>query len=174
MPDITTARDVLAREPGLARPTELTLGPGLPGDETVAAVRAAQAFYGFWASGDELLLARAIDTAFTDHTLPAGRPQGPGGPAAASRAFRAAVPDLTCQVEELLAAGDRVTARLRFTGTFTGTYQGIKGHGQHVDFIAIDVLRITGGQVIDNWHLEDNLTLLTQLGAVQAHAHADG
>jgi hypothetical protein len=53
---------------------------------------------------------------------------------------------------------------LRFTGHFTGIFQGTVGHGQPVDFIATDILRVRGGMITDNWHLEDNLTFLTQIG----------
>jgi hypothetical protein len=35
------------------------------------------------------------------------------------------------------------------------------------------VLRVTGGRITDNWHLEDNLALLTQLGAVEAVAEGN-
>lgn len=168
-----TSDDVLGHVPGYAVPAALTLGAGLPLAEAAAVTRAAQAFYGFWVSGGEKLLAAAIDERFTDHTLPPGHPPGPADPATASRAFRAAVPDLTCQVEEFLVVADRVTARLHLTGTFTGVFQGISGTGTRADFIAIDMLRVTGGKVTDNWHLEDNLTLFTQLGAVQAGHASD-
>jgi predicted ester cyclase len=64
--------------------------------------------------------------------------------------------------------GDRVISYLRFTGRFTGAFRGQAGAGQPVDFIAIDILRIRGGRITDNWHLEDNLTFLQQIGAVTA------
>ena len=35
-----------------------------------------------------------------------------------------------------------------------------------IDFIATDIYRIANGRVAENWHLEDNLTLLQQLGLV--------
>jgi predicted ester cyclase len=76
------------------------------------------------------------------------------------------VPDLRCEVEELVVAGEKVTARLRFKGTFTGTFGDRAGSGQPVDFIAIDVIAINDGKITDNWHLEDNLTLMQQLGVV--------
>jgi len=111
------------RTAGLAVPDQLTVDASLSAEDAAATVHAAQALYGFWASGEETLLADAIDDRFIDHTLPPGRPQGPDGPRVASRAFRAAVPDLTCAVEEFLVIADRVTARLHFTGTFTGAFR---------------------------------------------------
>ena len=57
---------------------------------------------------------------------------------------------------------------MRFTGHFTGKFRGIQGQGQPVDFIATDILKVTDGKITDNWHLEDNLTFLTQIGAVSS------
>jgi predicted ester cyclase len=39
-----------------------------------------------------------------------------------------------------------------------------QGQGQQVDFIATDIYRIVDGRIADNWHIEDNLALLRQLG----------
>jgi predicted ester cyclase len=69
-------------------------------------------------------------------------------------------------VVQRLVVGDRVVSHLHFTGHFTGEFKGVKGRGQAVDFIATDILRVQGGKVTDNWHLEDNLTFLQQVGLV--------
>lgn len=98
--------------------------------------------------------------------MPPGRAQGIAGPLAASKAFHAAVPDVKASVEQMIVAGDRVVTHLHFTGHFTGTFNGAQGKGQTVDFIATDIYRIREGKITDNWHLEDNLTFLQQLGVV--------
>ena len=61
------------------------------------------------------MLKTAIAPTFTDHTLPAGRPQGPTGPAFASKHFRAAVPDLRVEVRKMIVAGDYVTVHMQFS-----------------------------------------------------------
>ena len=122
--------------------------------------------YLFWNTGDEMLLRQAISEHFVDHTLPSGRPQGPAGPAAASKAFLAAVPDLKVVVSQQILARDRVVSHLRFTGHFTGQFKNTKGSGQPVDFIATDILAVHGDRITDNWHLEDNLTFLQQIGLI--------
>jgi predicted ester cyclase len=38
--------------------------------------------------------------------------------------------------------------------------------GQKVDFIATGVYRVTVGRIAEDWHLEDNLTFLQQIGFV--------
>ncbi|MNL79394.1 SnoaL-like polyketide cyclase [compost metagenome] len=53
---------------------------------------------------------------------------------------------------------------MEFKGHFTGTFSTISGQGQAIDFIATDLLRVADGRITDNWHIEDNLTLLSQMG----------
>ena len=84
----------------------------------------------------------------------------------ASKAFLAAVPDLKVAVVQRLVVGDRVVSHLRFTGHFNGEFIGRKGEGQPIDFIATDILRVSGGRVTDNWHLEDNLAFMRQIGSM--------
>jgi predicted ester cyclase len=154
-----------AAEP-LVSPDVLVADAGLSKLEVDALTLAPRRYDTFWNTGNEPLAKVALSPNFIDHTLPQGRAQGPEGPLAASRAFRAAVPDLSCAVEQMIVAGDRVTAFLHFRGHFSGTFNGRVGQGQAVDFIAIDVYRVTHNVIAEDWHLEDNLTLLRQLGVV--------
>jgi predicted ester cyclase len=143
---------------------EIVIATPLPAAESDATVKAVRAFYEFWNTGDEAFLKQAIAPGFTDRTLPPGRPQGPEGPAFASRTFRAAVPDLGVVVRKMIVAGDYVTVHMIFSGHFTGRFGATQGSGQPISFIATDLLRIEQGRVTDNWHIEDNLTLLQQMG----------
>lgn len=134
--------------------------------DEAATEKAAMPFYDFWNTGDPAILGKAISPNFTDHTLPKGRPQGPGGPAFASRNFRQAVPDLSVEVRKMIFSGDYVTVHMVFRGHFTGEFAKTKGSGQAIEFIATDLLKVANGKVTDNWHIEDNLTLLQQMGIV--------
>ncbi|MGW2547340.1 ester cyclase [Kitasatospora sp. NPDC001574] len=116
-------------------------------------------------TGEQRHLDAAVDRGFRDNTLPDGRPQGPAGPAFASRTFRAAVPDLTCELADLLITGDMITARLVFRGHFTGVFDGVAGRGQRVEFNAIDIQHVGTDRITEDWHIEDDRTLLAQLGA---------
>jgi predicted ester cyclase len=106
----------------------------------------------------------AIAPTFIDHTLPPGRPQGPTGPAFASEYFRVAVPDLKLTVEKMILAGDYVPVHMTFTGHFTGNFGDTQGKGQAISFIATDLVKVSNGLITDNWHIEDNLTLLEAMG----------
>ena len=63
----------------------------------------------------------------------------------------------------MIVAGDRVVTRSNFRGHFTDRFKETQGQGQTIDFIAADIYRIANGRIIENWHIEDNLTLLQQL-----------
>jgi predicted ester cyclase len=156
----------LAESELLVQPATLLVDPALPKEQAAAAELAARRYDTFWSSGDESLARSALAADFIDRTLPPGRPQGIAGPLAASKFFRAAVPDIHCDIEQMIVSGDRVVSHLRFTGHFTGQFKGVQGKGQPVDFIATDIYRIEHGRIADNWHLEDNLTFLQQIGVV--------
>lgn len=130
-------------------------------------ILAARRYAAFWNTGDEQYARQALAPNFIDRTLPAGRSQGVAGPLQASQGFRGAVPDLTVEIDDMVVAGDRVSLHLHFRGHFSGQFGKIKGIGQTIDFRAFDLYRIADGRIADNWHLEDNLTLMQQFGAIQ-------
>ncbi|CAJ0774831.1 hypothetical protein LMG7141_00257 [Ralstonia condita] len=132
--------------------------------QAAAAVLAARRYATFWHTGDARYASAALSPAFADRTLPAGRAQGTQGPLDASKAFRAAVPDMRVQIEDMVVAGDRVAVHLRFRGHFTGQFGATHGQNQPIDFQAFDLYRVADGKIAENWHLEDNQTLLRQMG----------
>jgi predicted ester cyclase len=150
----------------LVRAREVIADPSLAPAQWDAEMLAARRYATFWHTGDARYARAALAADFTDRTLPAGRAQGVPGPLAASAFVRTAIPDLQADVRQMIVAGDRVTVHFRFHGHFTGRWGGRQGQGQAVDFIATDIYRIADGKIADNWHIEDNLTLMQQLGLV--------
>ena len=150
----------------LPQPESLTVDRSPSPAAAAQMIKTARLFYAFWDTGNAEYVSAAVDNDFRDNTLPAGRPQGPKGLLYASQTFRSAVPDLHCTIKDLLVTGDKVAARLLFTGTHKGEFMGHPATGKPVRFFAIDILRIRDGKVVEDWHLEDNLTLLEQLGVV--------
>jgi len=135
---------------------------GAPTREAMLAV--ARVFYAAFASGDVASLDAAFASDWRDNTLPPGRPPGLAGMKGAITALRAGVPDLACKVEDFVVEGDRVVARITFSGQNRGGFLGKPPNGAPIRFIAFDIHRIEGGRIVESWHLEDNLTVLTQLG----------
>ncbi|MBV6320018.1 ester cyclase [Duganella violaceipulchra] len=127
-------------------------------------VQAARRYAAFWNTGDPALAKQALSPDFIDRTLPAGREQGVNGPLQASKGFRTAVPDLKAEITDMVVDGDRVAVHLHFSGHFTGSFGATQGKGQSIAFQAFDLYRVADGRIAENWHLEDKLTLLQQMG----------
>lgn len=135
--------------------------------QTDISILAARRYAAFWNTGNPAYATAALSPSFNDPTLPAGRPQGLAGPLQASQTFRTAVPDLTAEITDMVVAGDRVAVHLRLKGHFTGQFGKAIGKGQVIDFQAFDLYRIQDGQIAENWHLEDNLGLMRQMGILK-------
>ena len=130
-------------------------------------ILAARRYAAFWNTGETRYAEAALARNFFDRTLPSGRPQGLKGVLEASKNFRASIPDLRAEIEELLVVKDRAVVRYIFTGHFSGRFKDLKGDDREISFRAVDIYRVQNGQIFDNWHLEDNLALMQQLGAVK-------
>jgi predicted ester cyclase len=118
------------RAGGKVQPKQLIVDKSLPQAQLKTNEAVAREYATFWNTGNETLARDALAANFVDKTPPEGRKQGPEGAILASRAFRTAVPDLRCDVEQMIISGDRVVSHLHFHGTFTGTFGKLKGKGR--------------------------------------------
>jgi len=93
------------------------------------------------------------------------QPEGPGAAKEGIRLLRQGFPDLRINIEELVAEGDQVVARLTMSGTNTGEYRGLPAPTQqHFISEAIAILRIADAKVTEIRGTTDRLGMLTQLG----------
>ena len=67
-------------------------------------------------------------------------------------------------VEQLVAEGDWVVARVTFHGTHTGEFQGAPPTGNAFTYGGVHMARIVDGMMREFWLLEDDLGLMRQLG----------
>ncbi len=84
-----------------------------------------------------------------------------------------AFPDLAFTVEDLIAEGDRVAARVTSRGTHAGALMGIPPTGGRVEWTGISITRHAGGKIVEQWGEFDALGLLQQLGAVPQPQQAE-
>lgn len=84
-----------------------------------------------------------------------------------SRDFYEAFPDLLHTIEDLVAEGGRVAARISVTGTNTGSFQGRKPIGRRVRFSAMRFYTVVDGRLAEEWAEFDSLGLFNQLGGVR-------
>ena len=68
--------------------------------------------------------------------------------------FRASLPDIHVQIEDMLAEEDKVAARFRLRGTNTGSFQGMPPTGEAFNVNATGIFRVVDGRVTDNWYEE--------------------
>ena len=99
-----------------------------------------------------------------DHAAPRGLPGGIEGAKQTLTMYLTAFPDLHFTVEDLIAEGNKVVARLTARGTQQGAFMGIPSTGKQVTVTAIDINRIAGGKSVEHWLEMDTLGLLQQLG----------
>src|SRR6266568_843369 len=109
-----------------------------------------------------------IDLSHVDHAAPPGTPGGLKGVKQTLTMYLTAFPDLHFTVEDLIAEGDKVVARLTTRGTQQGVFMGIPPTGKQVTVTAIDINRIVGDKSVEHWLNMDTLGLLHQLGAIPA------
>jgi predicted ester cyclase len=101
-----------------------------------------------------------------DHALPPGMPAGIEGSKQFIGMYLTAFPDLHFTVEDMIAEGDKVVARLTTQGTQTGPFLGIPPTGKHTTIGCIDINRMAGGKSVEHWLEMDTLGLLQQLGVI--------
>jgi steroid delta-isomerase-like uncharacterized protein len=114
--------------------------------------------------GQTGLLAELVAVDHVGHD-PLGDHYGPEGLRIAVAEYRAAFPDLSVTVEDLVAEGDKVARRFTLRGTHAGPFMGIPATGRAVAASGIAIDRLAGGKVAESWVSLDALGLLRQLGA---------
>lgn len=96
----------------------------------------------------------------------------PGLPAAMNRAFynqfiagfRASLPDIRNQIEDVITSGDRAVIRWTGYGTHTGAdLMGVPAAGKPVEAHGVYIFRFEGECIAEVWNNWDNLLVLQQL-----------
>jgi len=80
--------------------------------------------------------------------------------------FNKAFPDLTRNIVDIVAEGDKVAVSINVTGTYKGEFQGIPATGKRVSFTAMDILTIIDGKITEEWATADMMGLMQQIGAI--------
>ncbi len=79
---------------------------------------------------------------------------------------QAAFADLVVDIEDIVAAGDKVMVRLRWTGTHTGSFMGMPPSNKKMTWTAIATNRIENGKIVERWFNSDVFGLLQQFGVI--------
>ena len=88
-------------------------------------------------------------------------------------ARRAAFPDRRFVVEEMIAEGDKVSARFTMRGTHKGELRGFAPTGREVTMTGIDMIRLSEGKMAEDRVEVDQLGMMQQLGVIASPQHAE-
>jgi predicted ester cyclase len=92
--------------------------------------------------------------------------RGPAGFAATVQDLRRGFPDIAFTVEDLMAEGDRVAVRWRWSATHSGQFRTFAATNRHVTNTGIAIYEFRDGRVMRAWLETDRLGALQQIGAI--------
>ena len=78
---------------------------------------------------------------------------------------RAAFPDFRNTIEEMIAEGDALAARLTYEGTHRGALFGVPPTGRRIRYAGVAIFHFNGGRIVRGWVLGDTAGLKAQLGS---------
>ena len=112
------------------------------------------------------LIDELVDPDVVEHEEFPGIPPGREGVKEFFSMFRSAFPDLQFAVEDMVAEGDKVAARITIRGTHKGPFLDIAPTGKQITVDAIDIFRFASGKIVDHWVVTDQMIMMQQLGAI--------
>src|SRR5919197_4806861 len=101
---------------------------------------------------------------FVNHEAPPGSPQGPEGLRETITWLRGLWGPMRFEVEDEIAEGDRVVARVLMHGRHVGEFLGKEPTGKEFATKQIHIWRLADGKVIEHWSVRDDLGQALQLG----------
>ena len=121
-----------------------------------------------YSKGNASVVDDLVDANFVDHSPIPGQASGPEGVKQGMTMFRSAFPDLQLTIEDMIAEGDKVVARMTARGTHQGEFMGIAPTGKQVSWNAFGINRYVDGKIKEHWGVPDLFGLMQQLGAIPA------
>ena len=76
-------------------------------------------------------------------------------------------PDFHVTIEDMIAEGDKVWARVTFTGTHTREYLGFAPTGKKISYKSVTIKRVVDGKMVEGWTVNDMLDFYKQLGVIE-------
>ena len=114
--------------------------------------------------GDEAAFRELMAPDFVNRTASPGAPTGPEGMFNTfNRVLRPAFPDLSVEIHEQIAEGDKVTTRKTIRGTHRGDLFGVAPTGKSVAIDVIDIVRIADGRYAEHWGVNTLPSVLAAL-----------
>src|SRR6266567_1831157 len=104
---------------------------------------------------------------FVDHG-PMGDVQGREAFKGLVATWRSAVPDVHCELENVIIDGDIAAWLVRTTGTHTGDGLGFPATGKSFETVSANMGLFRDGQAAEHWSEQGMLPMLIQIGVMPA------
>ncbi|MGQ0679338.1 MAG: ester cyclase [Actinomycetota bacterium] len=116
-----------------------------------------------WGKGDIGGSAAYLTPGYRRHVGAGIAPLDPVGQQERLQGFRTAFPDVTLQIEQMIAEGDVVAFRFILRGTHRGPFLGIEPTGRVVEVSGMDMVRFEAGLLAEHWGGADIHSIRQQL-----------
>jgi steroid delta-isomerase-like uncharacterized protein len=117
--------------------------------------------------GDTDVIGEIYAEGFIDHSPGPGQAPGPAGIVNVVDQYRAAIPDLSVTIEDVIVAGDRVITRETWQGTHRHKLGDLPPSNKPFVATRIHILRIENGRVAEEWTAGSIIDRLRVLSASQ-------
>jgi predicted ester cyclase len=114
--------------------------------------------------GNEVTFRELMAPDFVNRSAPPGAQPGPEGMLFTfNRVLRPAFPDLSVEIHDQVAEGDKVTTRKTIRGTHLGELFGIPPTGKRIEIDVIDIVRVAHGRYAEHWGVNTLPSVLSAL-----------
>jgi predicted ester cyclase len=129
-----------------------------------------QVYRGFiedmWNKRNPAAVDRYLAPNFIEHNQ--NLPPGLAGRKQFAASVQGGFSDYHGEIQDIIAEGDMVVARVLWTGTQDGAYLGRPPTGNKLRFSTADFFRIENGKLAEHWDVVDSLPRAVALGLVPA------
>ena len=115
--------------------------------------------------------AEVIEELFDEDGIAHGLSEDPSNPIKGPRNYRPfyevlrkAFPNITIEIEDMVAEGDKVAARCSVRGKHEGELMGRAATQAPVEFTGMTIVRIDNGKIVEAWNNFDFMTMYKQCG----------
>ncbi len=105
--------------------------------------------------------------AMNHQAMPGSKP-GVEGIKEEFRQFFKSFPDLSVTVDDLMADGDKIIARVTYKGTNKGMMGAVAATNKTAQWGLIDIILFKDGKMQERWGYGDNIGMMIQLGLMPA------
>ena len=142
----------------------------MPGSENIEKVRRllTEAF----SQGDYAVIDELVAPDFVEYQN-GSQGTGPEAVRRTASGLRASFPDLTLEIQDVVASEDTVWVRARGQGTDAGGVAGRAPSGRRIELDVVDIIRFRDGLMSEHWGVADRLGMLQQVGVVPAPRRQD-